>query len=171
MMATRPPAVTPAQSGRNHPETGRQHAGNTREATVTDRIPIMADGLPEIFHEALGDRYEVLDWDPSQGSDALARSVAIISYAHPLADGELMDRMPKLVVISNHGVGVDHVDLVAAQERGIPVGNTPGCLDAATADMTMALVMAVGRNLRIGDLFARSSESVSYTHLTLPTKA
>jgi glyoxylate reductase len=162
MMATRPPAVTPAQSGRNHPETGRQHAGNTREATVTDRIPIMADGLPEIFHEALGDRYEVLDWDPSQGSDALARSVAIISYAHPLADGELMDRMANLVVISNHGVGVDHIDLVAARERDIPVGNTPGCLDAATADMTMALVMAVGRNLRIGDLFARSSEFLHY---------
>ena len=112
---------------------------------MTDRIPIMADGLPEIFHEALGDRYEVLDWDPSQGSDALARSVAIISYAHPLADGELMDRMANLVVISNHGVGVDHIDLVAARERDIPVGNTPGCLDAATADMTMALVMAVGQ--------------------------
>jgi glyoxylate reductase len=122
----------------------------------------MADGLPEIFHEALGDRYEVLDWDPSQGSDALARSVAIISYAHPLADGELMDRMANLVVISNHGVGVDHIDLVAARERDIPVGNTPGCLDAATADMTMALVMAVGRNLRIGDLFARSSEFLHY---------
>jgi len=129
---------------------------------VTECIPIMADGLPGIFHEALGDRYEVLDWDPSEGSDALARSVAIISYAHPLADGELMDRMPKLVVISNHGVGVDHVDLVAAQERGIPVGNTPGCLDAATADMTMALVMAVGRNLRIGDLYARSPEFLHY---------
>ncbi|GIS57889.1 MAG: hypothetical protein CM1200mP2_01140 [Planctomycetaceae bacterium] len=59
--------------------------------------------------------------------------------------------MPQLKVISNHGVGVDHIDLFAAEERGIPVGNTPGCLDAATADMTMALVMAIGRNLRIGE--------------------
>ena len=113
------------------------------------RIPIMADGLPQIFHEALGERFEVLDWDASEGSDAVARSVAIVSYAHQLADGELMDRMPQLKVISNHGVGVDHIDLFAAEERGIPVGNTPGCLDAATADMTMALVMAIGRNLRI----------------------
>ena len=129
---------------------------------MTESIPIMADGLPEMFLEALGDRYEVLDWDPSQGSDALARSVAVISYAHPLADGELMDRMPNLVMISNHGVGVDHIDLVAAQDRDIPVGNTPGCLDAATADMTMALVMAVGRNLRIGDLYARGSEFLHY---------
>ena len=129
---------------------------------MADRIPIMADGLPEIFHEALGERFEVLDWDPSAGSGAVARSVAILSYAHPLADGELMDRMPQLKVISNHGVGVDHIDLVAAEERGIPVGNTPGCLDAATADMTMALVMAVGRNLRIGDKFARSSEFLHY---------
>ena len=129
---------------------------------MADRIPIMADGLPEIFHEALGERFEVLDWDASEDCDAVARSVAMLSYAHPLADGELMDRMPQLKVISNHGVGVDHIDLAAAEERGIPVGNTPGCLDAATADMTMALVMAVGRNLRIGDKFARSSEFLHY---------
>ena len=129
---------------------------------MADRIPIMADGLPQIFHESLGERFEVLDWDASEGSDAVARSVAIVSYAHPIADGELMDRMPQLKVISNHGVGVDHIDLFAAEERGIPVGNTPGCLDAATADMTMALVMAIGRNLRIGDNFARGPEFLHY---------
>ena len=88
---------------------------------MADRIPIMADGLPEIFHEALGERFEVLDWDASEDCDAVARSVAMLSYAHPLADGELMDRMPQLKVISNHGVGVDHIDLNAAEERGIPV--------------------------------------------------
>ena len=129
---------------------------------MSERIPIMADGLPEMFHQALGDRYEILDWDTSEGSDAVARSVAMLSYAHPLADGALMDRMTNLRVISNHGVGVDHIDLVAAEERGIPVGNTPGCLDASTADMTMALVMAIGRNLRIGDNYARSPEFVHY---------
>ncbi len=129
---------------------------------MSDRIPIMADGLPEMFHEALGEKYEVLDWDVSEGSDAVARAVALLSYAHPIADGALMDRMEHLRVISNHGVGVDHIDLVAAEERGIPVGNTPGCLDAATADMTMALVLAIGRNLRIGDCYARSPEFVHY---------
>ena len=129
---------------------------------MSERIPIMADGLPEMFHQALGDRYEILDWDTSEGSDAVARSVAMLSYAHPLADGALMDRMTNLRVISNHGVGVDHIDLVAAEERGIPVRNTPGCLDASTADMTMALVMAIGRNLRIGDHYARSPEFVHY---------
>ncbi len=129
---------------------------------MSERIPIMADGLPEMFHDALGSRYEILDWDTSDGSDAVARSVAMLSYAHPLADGALMDRMTNLRVISNHGVGVDHIDLVAAEERGIPVGNTPGCLDASTADMTMALVMAIGRNLGIGDHYARSPEFVHY---------
>ena len=129
---------------------------------MADRIPIMADGLPEMFHSALGDRFEILDWDTSEGSESLGRSVAILCYAHPSTDGELMDRMPNLAVISNHGVGVDHIDLVAAADRGIPVGNTPGCLDAATADMTMALVMAVGRNLRIGDRYARSPDFVHY---------
>ncbi len=50
-----------------------------------------------------------------------------------------MDQLPGLKVISNYGVGVDHIDLVAAKERGIPVGNTPGILDGATADMGFTL--------------------------------
>jgi glyoxylate reductase len=73
-----------------------------------------------------------------------------------------MDRAPHLKVISNHGVGVDHIDLAAAQARGIPVGNTPGCLDAATADMTMALMLAAARNVVVGDRFARGPEFTHY---------
>ncbi len=80
---------------------------------------------------------------------------AIVTYGHPLIDGAVMDRYPGIRVISNHGVGVDHIDLAAAAARRIPVGNTPGCLDASTADMTMALLLAVARNVVVGDHFAR----------------
>ncbi len=73
-----------------------------------------------------------------------------------------MDRVPNLKIISNHGVGVDHIDVAAAKTRKLPVGNTPGCLDAATADMTMALMLATARNVVVGDRFARSAEFTHY---------
>jgi glyoxylate reductase len=126
------------------------------------KIPVMGDGLPPALVDVLGPTIEVLPWDTSPNSAALSRSVGMITYGHPLVDGPLMDRMPHLKVISNHGVGVDHIDLVAAQARGIPVGNTPGCLDAATADMTMALMLAAARNIVIGDRFARGPEFTHY---------
>ncbi len=84
------------------------------------------------------------------------------TYGHPATDGNLMDRMPCLRVISNFGVGVDHIDTEAAKKRGIPVGNTPHLLDGATADMTFALLMAAARNLVVGDKFARSPEFTRY---------
>jgi glyoxylate reductase len=88
--------------------------------------------------------------------------VGIVTYGHPLIDGPLLDRCPGVRVVSNHGVGVDHIDLPAASQRGIPVGNTPGCLDASTADMTMALLLAIARNVVVGDHFARSSQFTHY---------
>lgn len=124
-------------------------------------IPIMADGLPPSLREMLGTQYEVLEWDDSAASTALQRAVAFLTYGHPRVDGPLMDRSPNLKVISNHGVGVDHIDCEAARQRGIRVGNTPGCLDAATADMTMALLLATARNVVSGDKFARSP---AFTH-------
>lgn len=129
---------------------------------MATKIPIMGDGLPPALREMLGPEIEILEWDESPQSHALARSVAIITYGHPKVDGPLMDRVPNLKVISNHGVGVDHIDVSAAKSRKIPVGNTPGCLDAATADMTMALMLAAARNVVLGDKFARSPEFTHY---------
>ena len=125
-------------------------------------VPVMADAMPPLFHELLGDRYEVLPWDTRADSETLKRSVGIITYSHPTVDGPLLDRMPNLRVVSNHGVGVDHIDVAAAEQRGIPVGNTPGCLDASTADLTMALILATARNVVIGDRYARSPEFIHY---------
>ena len=125
-------------------------------------ILVMGDRLPPLLRDILGPQIEVLEWDESPQSAALASAVGMITYGHPRVDGPLMDRMPHLKIISNHGVGVDHIDVAAARERGIPVGNTPGCLDAATADMTMALLLATARNVVVGDHFARSPEFTHY---------
>jgi glyoxylate reductase len=131
------------------------------------RVPVMGDGLPPLFIELLGPNIEVLEWDDGPNSEALARAVAFITYGHPRVDGPLMDRAPNLKVISNHGVGVDHIDCDAAMARRISVGNTPGCLDASTADMTLALMLAAARNVVVGDKFARSPEFTHYDPSTL----
>jgi glyoxylate reductase len=121
----------------------------------------MADGLPASLLDMLGPDIEILEWNDSPASSALGRAVAFITYGHPRVDGPLMDRTPNLKLVSNHGVGVDHIDCAAAKSRGVLVGNTPGCLDAATADMTMALLLAAARNVVAGDKFARSA---AFTH-------
>lgn len=64
----------------------------------------------------------------------------------------------QLKVISNHAVGYDNIDIPAATKRGIPVGNTPGILTAATADFTFALLMAAARRLREGDCQVREGK-------------
>ena len=127
-------------------------------------IPILGDGLPNLFFELTGHEFEVLAL-PIDGNASTAdcqRAVGVIAYSHPHIGAELMDRMPNLKVISNHGVGVDHIDVAAAEQRNIPVGNTPGCLDASTADMTMALMLAAARNVVIGDHHARCPEFTHY---------
>ncbi|WP_417820137.1 2-hydroxyacid dehydrogenase [Terasakiella sp.] len=54
---------------------------------------------------------------------------------------------PNLRLIANFGTGIDHIDLKSARQRGITVSNTPGVLTEDTADMTMALILAVPRRI------------------------
>ena len=71
-------------------------------------------------------------------------------------DAKIMDAAGSgLKVISNCAVGVDNVDVSAATARSIPVGNTPGVLTDATADMTMALLMVAARRVLEGDRLVR----------------
>ncbi|MGE4011581.1 MAG: 2-hydroxyacid dehydrogenase [Alphaproteobacteria bacterium] len=65
---------------------------------------------------------------------------------------------PKLRLIASFGTGVDHIDLASARDRGIIVTNTPGVLTEDTADMTMALILAVARRLAEGERIIRSGK-------------
>jgi glyoxylate reductase len=103
---------------------------------------------------------KVLPWPAPQNAPEHVH--AIYTYGHPRVDGPLLDRLPGVRVISNFGVGVDHIDLAAAAARGIPVGNTPGILDGATADLAFALLLAAGRRLAEGDRYARCPDFLRY---------
>jgi glyoxylate reductase len=109
----------------------------------------------------LAGRVESIPWASAATGNA-AGIEGIYTYGHPRVDGQLLDRLPGVRVISNFGVGVDHIDLEAAAARGIPVGNTPGVLDGATADMAFALLLAAGRRLVEGDRYARGPDFLRY---------
>ena len=65
---------------------------------------------------------------------------------------------PALRLVANFGVGYDRVGVEALQSRGVAVTNTPGVLDAATADLTWALVLAARRRVVEGDRRVRAGE-------------
>ncbi|MFG0333285.1 MAG: 2-hydroxyacid dehydrogenase [Maioricimonas sp. JB049] len=127
-----------------------------------NRFTILGDQLPPQLVELLGDDVEVLPWTDAPDEQQAGKVVGIVTYGHPPVDGPFLDRFPNVKIVSNHGVGVDHIDVAAAAEREIPVGNTPGCLDRSTADMTIALLLAAARNVVIGDEYARSPEFTQY---------
>lgn len=123
---------------------------------------VIADGplAPEIAAR-LSEEVEILPWQVAlQGS---AEPVAgIYTYGHPHVNGAMLDRLPGVRIISNYGVGVDHIVLADAAARKIPVGNTPGILDGATADMAFTLLLASARRLVEGDRYARSPAFTVY---------
>lgn len=123
---------------------------------------VVADGpLAADIIELAGNRVEWLPWHIAQQGDGQPID-AIYTYGHPPVDGAMLDRLRGVRVISNYGVGVDHIALPAAAARGIPVGNTPGVLDGATADLGFALLLAAARRLIEGDRHARSPRFTVY---------
>lgn len=73
-------------------------------------------------------------------------------------DPVLMDSAPKLKVVSNCAVGFDNIDVPAATQRGIAVGNTPGVLTETTADFAFTLLMAAARRVVEGDRYTRADK-------------
>src|SRR5437762_2011967 len=69
-----------------------------------------------------------------------------------------LEALPNLRLIANFGVGYDRIDLEACAVRGVAVTNTPGVLDAATADLTFALILAVRRRVVEGERVVRAGD-------------
>jgi glyoxylate reductase len=90
-------------------------------------------------------------WPPEQplaGVDVLVEAVVAVGP-------EELELLPDLRLVANYGVGYDRVDVAACRDRGIAVTNTPGVLDAAVADLTLALILACRRHLVASDRFVR----------------
>jgi glyoxylate reductase len=91
-------------------------------------------------------------------ADVLRRKVSdcegLLSLLTERIDGALLDGAPRLRVVSNYAVGFNNIDIPAATARGIAVGNTPGVLTDATADMAFALLIAAGRRIVESEKYA-----------------
>lgn len=88
---------------------------------------------------------------------AVADADVLVPTITDRIDADLIAKAgPRLKLIANFGVGVDHIDLHSARERRILVTNTPGVLTEDTADMTMALILSVPRRLGEGEKLIRA---------------
>ncbi len=117
---------------------------------VTRKLP---DSVETRMRELFETRLNLDDQPMSQA--ALAEAVRVADVLVPTVtdriDQELLAQCgEKLKLIANFGNGVDNIDVAAALQRGITVTNTPGVLTEDTADMTMALILAVPRRLAEG---------------------
>ncbi|RYD54749.1 MAG: D-glycerate dehydrogenase [Sphingomonadales bacterium] len=123
---------------------------------VTHSLPDAVEArMSELFDVQLSADDAALD------RAALAAAMADCNVFVPTVtdriDADLIAAAPdRLRLIANYGAGYGHIDLKAARERGITVTNTPGVLTEDTADMTMALILAVPRRLVEGDKLVRT---------------
>ena len=123
---------------------------------VTVDLPLSPALTEKIAHVG-----ELRLWDT--GIAPGSPTAALFTYGHPPVADAMLAALPELKVISNFGVGVDHIDVAAAAARGIPVGNTPGAVDGSTADMTMALILAAPRRLAEGERMVRARNWTGWT--------
>ncbi|MDR5653696.1 2-hydroxyacid dehydrogenase [Ruixingdingia sedimenti] len=113
--------------------------------------------LPEVVETRMKELFDVdlRDPDDRMGRDdlvaAMQRADVLVPCVTDMIDaGMLAQAGQRLKLIANYGAGVDHIDVASARQRGILVSNTPGVLTEDTADMTMALMLAVLRRIPEG---------------------
>ena len=123
---------------------------------VTNRLPPSAVELLRQAGEVRSDERETTI-PRADLLELVAGAEAVLSLLGDRVDEELLDAAgPQLRCVANVAVGYDNVDVAAAERRGVVVTNTPGVLDDATADLTVALILAATRRIVEGDRLVRS---------------
>ncbi|MBN9316871.1 MAG: 2-hydroxyacid dehydrogenase [Devosia sp.] len=116
--------------------------------------------LHDRCEKALAERFTVHKLHMAADKDALLAEVEgrVRAVAGGNVDGALMDRLPKLEIIANFGVGYDSIDTKAARDRNIRVTNTPNVLNDAVAELTIGLMIALARRIPQADRFVREGK-------------
>jgi len=126
------------------------------EVLITRKIP--AAGMELIRGSCVVRLWEEDHPIPKERLLAMAAGVdgIVCLLSDPMGGDVIAAAGPKLKVIATMAVGFDNIDLDEATRRGIVVGNTPGVLTEATADLTLALILSLGRRIVEGDRLVRS---------------
>jgi glyoxylate reductase len=125
---------------------------------VTRRLPdVIETRMMELFDARLN-----LTDTPMSNAQLVAAvkqaDVLVPTVTDRIDAAVLAQASPNLKLIASFGTGVDHIDLATARQRGITVTNTPGVLTEDTADMTMALILAVARRVGEGERLVRAQK-------------
>jgi glyoxylate reductase len=88
--------------------------------------------------------------------EAVKRCDILLSLLHDTVDRDVLTANPRLKAVSSMNITQDRIDLAAATELGIPVTNIPAIVTDATADIGFGLLLAVARNIVLGDRLYRS---------------
>ena len=125
---------------------------------ITRKLPdVIETRLMELFDVRLNVDDEAMS--EAELTEAVKTADVLVPTITDTIDAKLIAAAgKKLKLIANYGTGVDHIDLVAAREKGITVTNTPDVLTEDTADMTMALILAVPRRLVEGERIVRTGD-------------
>lgn len=141
----------------------------------TQPVVIVTRKLPEATEarmQELFDTYLNEDDAPMSNADLLAAmqsaDVLVPTVTDYISADLIAQAGDRLKLIANYGNGVDNIDLPAARERGIAVTNTPGVLTEDTADMTMALLLAVPRRISEGAHLLSSGDWKGWSPTLLP---
>ena len=119
--------------------------------------------FPKSMMLRIGERFELMDAagkPPGEvfTAEQLSGVRAMITAGGTPLPGAMMDSMPKLAAIVCYGTGYDGVDLVAAAQRKIAVGHSPGANAASVADIAVTLMLAVTRRLLPAHNYVRSGD-------------
>ena len=117
---------------------------------VTRRLPqVVETRMKELFDVTLRDPDEAMTRD-ALGAAMRSADVLVPTITDQIDAGLMAQAGDRLKLIANYGAGIDHIDVVTARQRGILVSNTPGVLTDDTADMVLALILAVTRRIPEG---------------------
>ena len=132
---------------------------------VTRKLPPAAmELLEENFQMECNPHNRVLSRE--ELLDAVRGKEGILSLLTDTMDGEVMESAGKcLKMIANYAVGFNNIDVSAASKRKIAVSNTPGVLTDTTADLAMALILAVGRRIVESDIYTRAGKYMGWDPL------
>jgi lactate dehydrogenase-like 2-hydroxyacid dehydrogenase len=124
---------------------------------LSPMMPLIMEGIGQAFdlHKA----WEAPDRD-ALIAELAPRIRGLAPGSHYHVDGALMDKLPKLEIIANFGVGYDTIDAAEAGRRGVIVTNTPDVLTEEVADLAVGLLLATVRELPQADRYLRAGKWV-----------